>query len=95
MATVKAVTALVRPVPQRVPVLTTQALGKGKVVFCADPLELSKDSTALRGLYRWFLADAGIAPLPVSPPKTPRIARVPDADPDGFGVWCVQPTYGV
>jgi hypothetical protein len=49
------------------PVLTVNSLGKGKVAFCADPVELGKDVAAVRGLYRWFLAEAGIAPLAVTP----------------------------
>jgi hypothetical protein len=49
------------------PVLTRNTLGKGKVVFCADPLELNTDVAVIRGLYRWFLAEAGIAPLSVTP----------------------------
>lgn len=50
-----------------VPVLTSCSVGRGRVVCCTDPLELGTDIVAIRQLYRWFLADAGIQPLVVSP----------------------------
>jgi hypothetical protein len=49
------------------PVVTTRTLGKGRVVCCTDPLELGPDVGAVRGLYRWFLAEAGIPLLPLTP----------------------------
>jgi hypothetical protein len=48
-------------------VLTSYALGKGRVVCCTDPLELGTDIEAIRQVYRWFLDEAGIQPLAVSP----------------------------
>ncbi len=68
MLTGRAVTARVlASTAAGVPLLTLNPLGQGKVVFCSDPLELNTDIAAVRALYRWFLAEAGIAPLSVTP----------------------------
>lgn len=53
--------------PQGLPVLTAHRLGRGRVVCCTDPVELGADVGAVRELYRWFLAEAGLQCLPVSP----------------------------
>ena len=49
------------------PLLTLNSVGKGKVAFCADPLELGKDVGPVRALYRWFLAEAGLSRLELAP----------------------------
>jgi len=51
------------------PVLTKHTLGQGTVYYFADPIELaeSDEGTAMHPLYRWFLEEAKIERLLVTP----------------------------
>jgi len=49
------------------PLVTRRGLGKGSVVFCADPLELGDDVAPVRSLYSRFLKQAGVPRLRATP----------------------------
>ncbi|NOY80758.1 MAG: hypothetical protein GXP31_07110 [Kiritimatiellaeota bacterium] len=72
-------TQVLAAAPDGAPVLTRRRLGRGTVVFFADPLELGPDLAPVRQLYAWFLERTG----------APRCNLQPDR-PDLFTF--VQPT---
>jgi hypothetical protein len=51
------------------PVVVSNKIGKGEVIFSTDPIELQKDTVleADTAFYRWILTRAGVKPLNVEP----------------------------